>query len=155
MSKRALICGISGQDGTYLARLLLEKGYEVCGTSRDAQMNTFHNLAQLGIRHEIQLQSMATNDFQSVLKTLTKTKPDEVYNLAGQSSVALSFEQPVETLESVTVATINLLESIRFVRRSIRFYNACSSECFGDTGEIPGSCLRMNILPSVRVAPML
>lgn len=136
MSKRALICGISGQDGTYLAKLLLEKGYEVCGTSRDAQMSAFHNLAQLGIRHEIQLESMAPNDFRSVLKTLTKTKPDEVYNLAGQSSVALSFEQPVETLESVTVGTLNLLESIRFVERPIRFYNACSSECFGDTGEL-------------------
>jgi GDPmannose 4,6-dehydratase len=137
MSKRALICGISGQDGAYLAQLLLEKGYQVAGTSRDAQMNAFNNLARLGIRDRIQLESMAPNDFRSVLKALTKTGPDEVYSFAGQSSVALSFEQPVETLESNAVGTLNLLESIRFVGRPIRFYNACSSECFGDTGDAP------------------
>lgn len=137
MGKRALICGIAGQDGAYLARFLLGKGYEVSGTSRDAQMSGFRNLEHLGIRHEVQLESMALNDFRSVLKTLTKTKPDEVYNLAGQSSVALSFEQPVETLESITVGTLNLLESIRFVDQPIHFYNAGSSECFGDTGGVP------------------
>lgn len=137
MGKRALICGISGQDGAYLARFLLEKGYEVSGTSRDAQMSEFRNLERLGIRREVQLESMALNDFRSVLKTLTKTRPDEVYNLAGQSSVALSFEQPVETLESNTVGTLNLLESIRFVDQPIRFYNAGSSECFGDSGGVP------------------
>lgn len=137
MGKRALICGIAGQDGAYLARFLLEKGYEVSGTSRDAQMSGFHNLERLGIRGEVQVVSMALNDFRSVLKTLTKTLPDEVYNLAGQSSVALSFEQPVETLESITVGTLNLLESIRFVDRPIRFYNAGSSECFGDSGGVP------------------
>lgn len=137
MAKRALICGVAGQDGTYLAKLLLEKGYEVCGTSRDAQMSGFRNLERLGIRREVQVESIALNDFRSVLKTLTKTKPDEVYNLAGQSSVALSFEQPVETLESITVGTLNLLESIRFVDQPIRFYNAGSSECFGDTGGVP------------------
>ena len=137
MGKRALICGIAGQDGAYLARFLLAKGYEVSGTSRDAQMSEFRNLERLGIRREVQLESMALNDFRSVLKILTKTKPDEVYNLAGQSSVALSFEQPVETLESITVGTLNLLESIRFVDQPIRFYNAGSSECFGDTGGMP------------------
>lgn len=137
MCKRALICGVSGQDGAYLARFLLEKGYEVYGTSRDAQMSSFRNLEYLGIRRELKLESMALNDFRSVLKTLTKSRPDEVYNLAGQSSVALSFEQPVETLESITVGTLNLLESIRFVDQPVRFYNACSSECFGDTGGLP------------------
>ena len=134
MGKRALICGISGQDGAYLAKFLLGKGYEVSGTSRDAHMSVFRNLERLGIRQHVQLESMALNDFRSVLKTLTKTKPDEVYNLSGQSSVALSFEQPVETLESITVGTLNLLESIRFVDCPIKFYNASSSECFGDTG---------------------
>lgn len=133
MNKRALICGITGQDGAYLARSLLEKGYDVSGTSRDAQMSGFHNLERLGIRREVRLESMALNDFRSVLKTLVKTKPNEVYNLSGQSSVALSFEQPVETLESITVGTLNLLESVRFVDQPIRFYNG-SSECFGDTG---------------------
>lgn len=137
MGKRALICGISGQDGAYLARLLLEKGYEVYGTSRDAQMSDFRNLERLGVRRDVQLESMAVNDFRSVLQVLNTTQPDEIYNLAGQSSVALSFGQPVETLESIAVGTLNLLESIRFADRPIRFYNASSSECFGDTGWLP------------------
>ncbi len=131
--KRALICGISGQDGAYLSRSLLDKGYEVTGTSRDAQMSSFRNLAQLGIRERVRLESMAVNDFRSVLQVLMKIQPDEIYNLAGQSSVGLSFQQPVETLESVSVGTLNLLEAIRFSERAIRFYNAGSGECFGDT----------------------
>ena len=137
MNKRALICGISGQDGAYLARLLLDKGYEVHGTARDAQMATFHNLALLGIKGLITFHSMALNDFRSVLQVLAKVDPDEIYNLAGQSSVGLSFEQPVETLESISVGTLNLLEVIRFVQKPIRLYNAGSSECFGDTGGAP------------------
>ena len=131
---RALICGISGQDGAYLARLLLDKGYEVFGTSRDAQIGAFANLVSLGIRDRVHLESMAPNDFRSVLNVLRRTDPQEIYNMAGQSSVGLSFEQPVETLESFAVGTINLLEAIRFLDRPIRFYNAGSSECFGDTG---------------------
>lgn len=134
--KTALICGISGQDGSYLARLLLDHGYEVVGTSRDAQMSSFANLDRLGIRERVRVVSMAMNDFRSVFQVLSQVRPDEVYNLAGQSSVALSFEQPVEALESITVGTLNLLESIRFLDRGIRFYNAGSSECFGDT-ELP------------------
>jgi GDPmannose 4,6-dehydratase len=131
--KTALICGISGQDGAYLAKLLLEKGYIVCGTSRDAQVSSFHNLETLGIRHRVKLESMALTDFRSVLQVLKKIDPDEVYNLAGQSSVGLSFELPVETLESIATGTLNLLEAIRFLEKPIRFYNAGSSECFGDT----------------------
>ncbi|CCH02961.1 GDPmannose 4,6-dehydratase [Fibrella aestuarina BUZ 2] len=134
--KTALICGISGQDGAYLAKLLLEKGYQVYGGSRDAQMSSFRNLERLGIREAIQVVSVSINDFRSVLQTLQKVQPDEVYNLAGQSSVGLSFEQPVETLESISIGTLNLLESIRFTNRPIRFYNAGSSECFGDTGTL-------------------
>lgn len=134
--KRALICGISGQDGAYLARLLLAKGYEVCGTSRDAQVSSFANLRRLGLRERVTLESMAVTDFRSVLQVLQKTQPDEIYNLSGQSSVGLSFQQPVETLESISVATLNLLEAIRFLGRPIRFYNACSGECFGDTADV-------------------
>ena len=130
---RALICGISGQDGAYLARLLLEKGYEVVGSSRDAQISSFSNLGQLGIRNKVRLESMALNDFRSVLQVVSRTQPDEIYNLAGQSSVGLSFDQPVETLESILSATINLMEVIRFLDKPIRFYNAGSGECFGDT----------------------
>lgn len=131
--KTALICGISGQDGAYLAELLLNKGYAVCGTSRDAQMSSFGNLKRLGIYDRVKLQSMSLTDFRSVLQVLTQVKPDEVYNLAGQSSVGLSFEQPVETLDSIARGTLNLLEAIRFTGAKIKFYNAGSSECFGDT----------------------
>jgi GDPmannose 4,6-dehydratase len=133
--RKALICGISGQDGSYLAKLLLNKGYHVFGTSRDAQMSSFNNLKRLNIYNEIKLESMAINDFRSVLQTLTKIQPDEVYNLAGQSSVGLSFLQPVETLESISVGTLNLLEAIRFTGKDIKLYNACSSECFGNTDD--------------------
>jgi GDPmannose 4,6-dehydratase len=134
LSKRALICGVSGQDGSYLAKLLLEKGYEVFGTSRDAQISSFRNLRTLGVYPDVQRESMAVRDFRSVLQALRKTDPDEVYNLAGQSSVGLSFQQPVETLESISLGTLNLLEAIRFIDKPIRFYNAASSESFGDTG---------------------
>jgi len=135
--KKALISGISGQDGAYLAKLLLDKGYQVFGTARDAQMASFRNLEMLGIRQQVTLLSMALNDFRSVLQTLSRIEPDEVYNLAGQSSVGLSFEQPVETLESISIGTLNLLEVIRFLQRPIRLYSAGSSECFGDTGGAP------------------
>ncbi len=134
--KKALICGVSGQDGTYLARLLLNKGYAVYGSSRDAQMSSFRNLVRLGILDKINLESVAVNDFRSVLQALMKIQPDEVYNLAGQSSVGLSFQQPVETLESISVGTLNFLEAIRFAGHPIRFYNAGSSECFGDINNV-------------------
>lgn len=135
--KTALICGISGQDGSYLAALLLAKGYQVHGSSRDAQMSGFTSLKQLGVYKKITFHSMALNDFRSVLQVLAKVQPDEIYNLAGQSSVSLSFDQPVETLESISVGTLNLLEAIRFIDQPIKFYNAGSSECFGNTGGQP------------------
>jgi GDPmannose 4,6-dehydratase len=130
---RALICGISGQDGTYLADLLLRKGYSVVGTSRDAQTGSFSNLVRMGIADQVQLESMATHDFRSVLQLLRKIEPDEIYNLSGQSSVGLSFGQPVETLDSIIAGTLNLLEGVRFLGIRTRFYNAGSGECFGDT----------------------
>ena len=133
--KKALICGISGQDGAYLAEFLLQKGYQIYGTSRDAQMSSFRNLSHLGIRDQIQLESMSLNDFRSVLQVIKKSEPDEIYNLAGQTSVGLSFDQPVETLESIATGTLNLLEAIRFIDRPIKLYNAGSSECFGDSGD--------------------
>lgn len=136
-TKTALICGISGQDGAYLAKLLIGQGYRVVGTSRDALIGSFHGLLRLDIRDRVEICSMALNDFRSVLQTLNRVVPDEVYNLAGQSSVGLSFDQPVETVESVTIGTLNLLEAIRFTGRNIRFYNAGSSECFGNSGDMP------------------
>src|SRR5260370_42282774 len=114
MTRRALICGVSGQDGAYLAASLLQKGYTVCGTSRDAQVSTFAGLRALGIRDHVQLESVTLTDFRSVLQVLARFEPDEVYNLAGQTSVGLSFQQPVETLESIATGTLNLLTAIRF-----------------------------------------
>jgi GDPmannose 4,6-dehydratase len=134
---KALICGIAGQDGSYLAKLLLEKGYEVVGTSRDAMITSFSNLERLRIREDIRTRSMAINDFRSVLNVVQQEAPDEIYNLAGQTSVGLSFEQPVEAMESIAEGALNMLEVMRFVDRPIRLYNAGSSECFGDTGENP------------------
>lgn len=134
MMRCALICGVSGQDGAYLSKLLIEKGYVVYGTSRDSSTQKFKNLASLGVLQDVKLISMASNDFRSVLNAISVCVPDEIYNLAGQSSVGLSFEQPVETIESVAIGTLNILESIRFVGRPIKFYSAGSSECFGDTG---------------------
>jgi GDPmannose 4,6-dehydratase len=134
LTRTALICGISGQDGAYLAQFLLGRGYRVFGSSRDAQTRGFANLQQLGIHERVDVVSMAPNDFRSVLQAISRTAPDEIYNLAGQSSVGLSFDQPVETMESISLGTLNLLEGVRFLNKEIRIYNAGSSECFGDTG---------------------
>ncbi len=133
-AKKALIVGVSGQDGSYLAQLLLKQGYTVYGTSRDAQMSLFSNPRTLGIREQVLPRSMAINDFRSVLQVISEVEPDEVYNLAGQTSVGLSFAQPVETMESISGGTLNLLEAIRFYGKPIKLYNASSSECYGDTG---------------------
>ena len=132
--RRALVCGIGGQDGAYLAALLLSKGYEVFGTSRDANALNRDGLKTLGIDERVKVLSMMPSDFRTVLRAITRSEPDEIYNLAGQTSVGMSFEQPVEAIESISIGTLNLLEAIRFVGRPIRFYNAGSSECFGDTG---------------------
>lgn len=137
--KRALICGVSGQDGAYLAKLLLEKGYAVTGTSRDAMATSFANLSRFGIRDKIHTASMATGDFGSVLSAIRNANPDEIYYLSGQSSVGLSFEQPAETMESIAMGSVYLLEAIRFMDRKIRFYNAGTSECFGDTRGEPAN----------------
>ena len=132
---RALVCGVGGQDGAFLAKLLLGKGYEVWGTSRDAQMAAFSNLDQVGIRQALTLRSMAPKDFRSVVTVLYDCEPDEVYFLSSQSSVGLSFEQPAETLESICLGTLNLMEGVRLLRKPVRFYHASSSESFGDLAQ--------------------
>jgi GDPmannose 4,6-dehydratase len=134
--KKALIIGVSGQDGAYLSRLLLDKGYVVYGASRDAEITTFDTLKRLVPLSEVQLVSMSLIDFRSILQVLTRVLPDEIYNLAGQSSVGLSFQQPVETIESIAVGTLNLLEAIRFLGHPMRFYGAGSIESFGDAREV-------------------
>ena len=133
MMKKALIIGVSGQDGAYLSRLLLEKGYEVHGTSRDHEVSAFGNLQRLGVKDRVHLTSMVTSDFRSVLTVLQRTDADEIYNLAGQTSVGMSFEYPVETFDSILIGTMNLLECIRLLNKPVKFYNAGSSEVFGNT----------------------
>jgi len=135
MERTALIFGISGQDGALLAALLVHKGYQVHGTSRDAQVSNFGNLDRVCVRDKVALHSAVTTDFRSVLQVLSRVAPDEVYLLAGQSSVGLSFEQPAETLESIAMGTLNLLEAIRFLGLPTRLYNAGSGDCFGELSE--------------------
>jgi GDPmannose 4,6-dehydratase len=131
--KTALIIGISGQDGSYLAASLLAKGYTVHGTSRDKELANFANLRALGIFERVRLHSATVTDFRSVVQVIRDTQPSEIYNLSAQSSVGLSFTQPVETLDSVIFGTVNLLEAMRFLGAGIRYYSASSSECFGVT----------------------
>lgn len=138
-NKTALIFGISGQDGAYLSRFLLEKGYSVHGTSRDAEATSFKNLEYLGIKNRVRLCSSVPTDLRSVIQTISLVQPNEIYNLSGQSSVGLSFSEPAETLESNILGTLNQLEAIRSLDKSIRFYNAVSSECFGDTKGAPAT----------------
>ena len=135
--KKALICGVSGQDGAYLSKLLLEKGYEVYGGSRDASTNLFTNIHKLGLHDQVHMVSINISDFRSTLQTIIRIQPDEIYNLSGQSSVGLSFDQPVETFESIAIGTLNLLEAIRFSNLAIKFYNSGSSECFGESAGHP------------------
>jgi GDPmannose 4,6-dehydratase len=104
----------------------------VVGTSRDSQIARFDGLKKLNVIEQVKTVSMSPTDFRSVLQVITQTEPEEIYNLSGQSSVGLSFEQPVETMESIATGVINVLEAIRFFGKKIRFYNAGSSEVFGD-----------------------
>jgi GDPmannose 4,6-dehydratase len=130
---KALIIGVSGQDGAYLARLLLERGYAVAGTSRDHEVTSFKHLDLLGAKGKVTFSSMVTSDFRSVLTALQQADADEIYNLAGQTSVGMSFQYPVETFDSILIGTMNLLECIRLLKKPVKFYNAGSSEVFGNT----------------------
>ncbi|MDQ8728338.1 GDP-mannose 4,6-dehydratase [Bradyrhizobium sp. LHD-71] len=134
--KKALIFGISGQDGAYLSQHLLAQGYEVHGTSRDKELTSFANLRRLGIIEQVGLHSASLTDFRSILQVISDVGPSEIYNLAGQSSVGLSFGQPVETLDSTIFGPLNILECMRLLKLDTKLYNACSSECFGNTKDI-------------------
>jgi GDPmannose 4,6-dehydratase len=145
MSKRALICGISGQDGSYLAKLLLGRGYEVWGSSRDVEQAAFHNARRLGIYDSLRLISLNPRDVGNAIELFKQIRPHEVFNLGGQSSVGLSFEQPVETIESITLGTLTLLQAIRATDPGIYLFDAGSTECFGDTGnEVANESSRFN-----------
>ncbi len=137
MTKKALITGITGQDGAYLSRFLLEKGYHVYGAYRRTSIVNFDRLERLGIRNQIELISMDLTDQGNIIRTLKKINPDEVYNLAAQSFVAVSFEQPVTTGEITGLGVTNLLEAVRIVNPEIKFYQASTSEMFGKVQTVP------------------
>lgn len=132
MVSTALITGISGQTGSLLAQKLLEDGYRVVGGSRDVSATDWWRLDRLGVRDRIELVSLASTDFPSVFSVLGKYAPNEIYNLSGQSSVGLSFSQPFEAFESIATGTLNLLEAIRVLDLPTRFFNAASTDCFGN-----------------------
>lgn len=131
--KTAVIFGVSGQDGTFLSELLLEKKYRVIGVSRNVRETSFSKLDKLNIRNKIELISSSIHEYKKVLQLISDYEPDEIYNLAGQSSVALSFEMPFETFESISIANLNLLEAIRVLKMPVKLYNAGSGDCFGNT----------------------
>lgn len=137
--KKAIITGITGQDGAYLAQLLLEKGYIVYGTYRRTSSVNFWRIEELGVdKHpNLHLVEYDLTDLSANIRLLQKTEATEVYNLAAQSFVAVSFDQPVTTAEITGVGALNLLEAIRIVNPKIRFYQASTSEMFGKVQAIP------------------
>ena len=136
---RAVVTGITGQDGAYLAELLLEKGYTVFGTYRRTSSVNFWRLDELGItdHSNLQLVEYDLTDLSSTIRLLEKAEPQEVYNLAAQSFVGVSFEQPITTAEITGIGALNLLEAIRIIDPNIRFYQASTSEMFGKVQETP------------------
>jgi GDPmannose 4,6-dehydratase len=141
MSKNAVITGITGQDGAYLAQLLLEKGYKVHGAYRRTASTNFWRMEALGIRDNpnLNLVEFDLTDLGSSIRLLENVKPDEIYNLAAQSFVAVSFDQPITTAQITGLGAVNLLEAIRIVNPNIRFYQASTSEMFGEVQEVPQS----------------
>ena len=141
MSKTAIITGITGQDGAYLAQLLLEKGYKVYGTYRRTSSSNFWRIEYLGIREHrnLKLVEFDITDAGNCFRLVAQVKPDELYNLAAQSFVDASFTQPHTTGQISGLATLNLLEAIRNVRPDTRFYQASTSELFGKVQETPQS----------------
>ena len=135
--KCALITGISGQDGAYLAKLLLEKGYEVHGAFRRSAGASDLRLRALGIDREVHPVELELLEFSNLHRVIEKVRPDEVYNLAAQSFVGVSFEQPVFTADVDALGVLRLLEAIRMAGSDARFYQASSSEMFGKVRETP------------------
>ncbi|HYF97464.1 MAG TPA: GDP-mannose 4,6-dehydratase [Coxiellaceae bacterium] len=137
----ALITGVTGQDGAYLAQLLLEKGYTVFATYRRSASTNFWRIEELGIKDhpKLNLVEYDLTDFGSTIRLLERIMPDEVYNLAAQSFVGVSFEQPLTTAQITGLGAVNILEAIRLVNPKIRFYQASTSEMFGKVQEIPQS----------------
>ncbi|QFZ91670.2 GDP-mannose 4,6-dehydratase [Synechococcus elongatus] len=134
--RKALISGITGQTGAYLAHYLVKSGYHVIGGSRDSGSANLERLRALRILNEVEIVSLAPADFRSVLQAIRTFQPNEIYYLAGQTSVGLSFEQPFESFESIAIGTLNFLEAIRILELDCRFFNAGSTECFGESTDL-------------------
>lgn len=137
--KKAIITGITGQDGAYLSELLLNKGYEVYGTFRRTSSVNFWRLEELGVHNDpnLHLVEYDLTDASSTIRMVADIKPDEIYNLAAQSFVAVSFDQPITTAKITGLGALHLLEAIRIVNPKIKFYQASTSELFGKVQEIP------------------
>ncbi|OWV29178.1 GDP-mannose 4,6-dehydratase [Halomonas campaniensis] len=135
----AIVTGITGQDGAYLAELLLEKGYTVYGTYRRTSSVNFWRIEELGIENHpnLHLVEYDLTDLSSSIRLVQQCKPSEIYNLAAQSFVGVSFDQPITTAEITGLGAVNLLEAIRIVDTSIRFYQASTSEMFGKVQQVP------------------
>lgn len=137
MAKTALITGISGQDGAYLARLLLDKNYRVVGARRRTSTSAIPRLDALGIGGAIEFVDFDLAELTNIMRALERVKPDEIYNLAAQSFVALSFEQPIYTADADAIGVMRLLEAVRVIIPSARFYQASTSEMFGQAQSAP------------------
>lgn len=137
MSKVAIVTGVTGQDGAYLSKLLLEKGYKVYGAARRSASTNYWRLEELGIRNEIEYVSMDLCEYTNIIRTIKKIQPDEFFNLAAQSFVAASFEMPMYTADADGIAVLRILEAIREFSPATRFYQASTSEMFGKVQEIP------------------
>jgi GDPmannose 4,6-dehydratase len=135
--KVALITGITGQDGSYLAKLLIEKDYTVIGLTRSSRNLNLENLKYLNIHDKVQVIECDLTDISSIIAVVNEFSPDEIYNLAAQSSVSMSFSQPIGTIHFNIVSVLNILEVIRLVKPGIRFYQASSSEMYGAVENLP------------------
>ncbi len=135
--KKAIISGISGQDGAYLAQLLIENDYEVIGLTRNSNQSNASGLEYLGIQNRVTLLECNLLDIEQIRAILIHYKPSEFYNLAAQSSVYLSFKKPIDTFQFNTLSVFNLLESIKEIDPEIRFYQASSSEMYGRVNDLP------------------
>ena len=134
---KAIITGISGQDGSYLAKLLLEKGYQVIGLVRSTTSSNLNGLNYLNIRNKVLIEECDLQDLSQIISCIQKYQPTEIYNLAAQSSVSLSFAQPIGTFHFNTISVFNLLEAIKLTDKKIKFYQASSSEMFGEVKKLP------------------
>ena len=135
--KTAIITGISGQDGAYLSRYLLDKNYKIIGIVRSQHQKNIQKLSYLKIEKDIIFEECDLTDITHIIQILENYKPDEVYNLAAQSSVGISFQQPISTITFNTASVINILEAIKLVNNKIRFYQASSSEMYGKINALP------------------